>query len=163
MPRHFDHAAVIEERMQHGKRFIARHVNLVEHSEATRLRTFDDRAGTESHTPFAQRVRAQESFRIHLDVKRNIPDGPTEHRRKIGREDVLARRFRSDEQQMLACEERRDRPFDHVAAFIDEWRRRRRTGARRQRELRADACDRLEHPLRHALCRPVRCNGRAII
>ena len=163
MPRHFDHAAVIEQRMQYRKRLIARHVDLIEHGKAARLRAFDDRAGAEGHAAVAQGIRSEQSFCIHLHVKRHVPDRPTEHGCKIRREHIFACRFRPDKQQVFACQKRRECSFDHRSPFIDERHGRRLSAALQQRGLLAPFLHGRKQRLRHALLRPRRCNRCAIV
>ncbi len=113
-----EQAPVIEQRMQHGERFVACHIHLIEHAESALHRAFVDRARTEPHLACAERIRPDERCGIRIDVQRDVEDRPAERRREILRQNILPRRLRADQQQMLSRQQGCDGRLEDLPAVV---------------------------------------------
>ena len=105
-------------------------------------------------------------------MERHIPVRPPEHRREILRQNILPRRLRPHEQQMLPRKQRRHRRLHHLAPLINIARPRHPAPRRQSRALRLRSrirrlrlappvLRRRKQPLRHPLLPPGRKHLRA--
>ncbi len=115
---HVNNMAEIKRGMQHGKRFVLRHVYLVEHTKAALRGTLIDRTAAERHLSVFERVRADERCGIGVQIKRDVPLRTSKHCGKVLRKYVLAGCLRSDEQQILTCQQRSKRLAPDLCAVI---------------------------------------------
>ena len=122
--RHIDDPPVIQHTVQHRQRLVLRHVDLVEHREAAVFTREIDRPRLEHNSTPIEAVRPDHRRRIHPHMEGQVPHRALKQRRQVLAEDVLARRFRPRQQQILPAEKRRDRRLPDFPPVVRTLRRR---------------------------------------
>ena len=84
--------------MQYRQGLVFRHVNLVQDAEAAVFRALIDGAGTELYLSVFERVHADKTRSVHVDVEGNVPGRTAEHCGQVFRQDVFSGSLSANQQ-----------------------------------------------------------------
>ena len=104
--------------MEHGQRFVFRHIHLVQNAEAAKSRALAHGAFPEADLASLQRIGADEGRRVHIDVHGNVPHGAAEQGGQILRQYVFSGGLGACQKQVLPAQHRRRGGFPDVLAVV---------------------------------------------
>ena len=88
--RNVNDPAEIQRGVEHGQRFVFRHIHLVQNAEAAKSCALAHGAFPEADLASLQRIGADEGRRVHIDVHGDVPHGAAEQGGQILRQHVFA-------------------------------------------------------------------------
>ena len=115
---HIDAAAEIHGGVEHRQGLVLRHVDLVQHAEASHLRALVDGPFPEGYLPVGKGVGAQEGGGVGVDVKGHVPAGAAEGGCQVFCQYVLAGGLGAGEQQVFPAEEGRGGLLPDILSVI---------------------------------------------
>ena len=108
--------------MEHGKRLVFRHVDLVQNAETAVFRTLIYGAVAKGYLPVLKGVCSDQGGRVGIQIKRNIPLGPTENGGKVFCQNVFARGLGTHKEQILPGKQGGQSLFPYILSVIMVFR-----------------------------------------
>ena len=116
--RHINDPPEIQHTVQHRQRLILRHVDLIQYRKAAVPGRQPHRPRLEHHPAAVKAVCSDEIGGIHAHVKGNIPGRPAEEGRQILTKHILASGLGAGQQQILSCQQSRQRCIPDLCPVI---------------------------------------------